>query len=398
MKIGFKHVWWILALVAVIFCAVVAARLFHPPPGGPELVNQTRAKLRALGFKTDLAEFDLSTPADMRVREGILMAAIPNPSYGFIQAPELMEFDNDSAIVVWKQSGLNMPGGARVSWDEVRGYLDSNKDGIDAACDAILSGPIGFNLNAADGNEIRLTHLQMLHNLTGTLGWRTMIALHDGDRNTAWTNLLAATRLVTAWKIEPGEYSYLVRSSEENVVFDLTWQLLQAHGWDDAQLKQLQDEWESFNALANLPELAAFKRAASLVQFQTLQREMITGLRLPPVGEMAREALQHPSFLWVAMRVRWRQNEFLHGAIYQDEADMLNYYCDLEAAWRKATNASNWLRISAVPGMTNDIDYELQRGVLPGMQSRAMSRLYRSPIETTFVARLAEAQARRGIL
>ncbi|MGH7980501.1 MAG: hypothetical protein ACREE6_14085, partial [Limisphaerales bacterium] len=114
--------------------------------------------------------------------------------------------------------------------------------------------------------------------------------------------------------------------------------------------------------------------------------------------EMAREALQHPSLLWGAMRVRWRQDEYLHGAIYQDEADMLDYYCNMETAWRKATNASNWLRISAIPGITNDLDYELQRGVLPGMPSRAMSRLYRSPIETTFVARLAEAQARRGVL
>jgi len=399
MKVHFKHVWWILGFVAVIFCAYAALRLFRPPQGGPELVDQTRAKLRAEGFKIDLAEFDLSTPPDMRVRESILNATLPDPRNGLFQFPQLMEFDNDSAIVVWKRNGLNMPlGGARLSWDELGTALDSSKDNLDAACDAIFAGPIGFNLDTSEGNAIRLPHLQVLNLLTQTLGWRSMLALHNGDNNSAWTNLLAATRLVTAWKIEPAEYSYLVRSFQERAVFDATWQLLQTHRWQDGQLKQLQDEWESVNLLANLPELAAFKRAAGLAQYQMLQQEMIKGrpgFGLPPVGEVAREALRRPSSLWLFLRMRWRQNEFFHGAFYQEEADMLNYYSDLETALRKGTNASNWLQICAVPGITNEFDYMPQPGLLYGMPYRSAPR---SRVRTDFLARLAEDEARRGIL
>ena len=89
-----------------------------------------------------------------------------------------------------------------------------------------------------------------------------VLALHDGNQERAWTNLLAATRLVTAWETEPLEVSQLVRFGNTALAFNVTWQALQTNGWADEQLARLQREWESVDFFTNLPETAAFKRAS----------------------------------------------------------------------------------------------------------------------------------------
>ncbi len=59
-----------------------------------------------------------------------------------------------------------------------------------------------------------LPHLAVLKNLTQELSSRLLLMLHDGDEGAAFTNLLAATRLVTTWKVEPLEISHLVLFSD----------------------------------------------------------------------------------------------------------------------------------------------------------------------------------------
>lgn len=401
MKIRFRYAAWMIAFAAVILCAVAALRLFRPPPDGPTLVNQTREKLRDEGFKTDLSDFNFSTSSDMRVREALITAAMPDRRSGYLQYPDLMECRNDSAFVVWKMDTLKMPGGVDASWDDVRDSLDSNKDNMDAASDAILAGPIAFNLNAAAGDRMFLMHLGTLNNLTGAFGWRTMIALREGDKNSAWTNLLSATRLVTAWQTEPTLPSYSVRIYDERLAFDTTWELLQAHGWPDNQLKQLQNEWQSMNLLTNLSEIAAFRRVSDLAAFQQGQEMMLSrgpGLGVP-ASELAREALHDRSSLWTLLHWRWHQNEYLHGRIYEDEANMLNYYRDREVGLREAAKASSWVQICAVPGITNELLYRpTGSAVLPGMWNRRTLPVSRPGREASFIGRTAEAETQRRIL
>lgn len=117
--------------------------------------------------------------------------------------------------------------------------LKERRAKLDAACAAALSGPIRFDLNAGAGNAMLLTHLPALKGLVQLLGARAVVGLHDGDNGSAWTNLLAATRLVTAWDPEPVETSHLVRFTCATIAFNATWQALQADGWSDARLAQL---------------------------------------------------------------------------------------------------------------------------------------------------------------
>ena len=169
---------------------------------------ETREALRQQGFKTDLSEFDFSTSSELRAREAVLKATEPaRNTQPFLDHPDLMEpAENNMVVVVWKQSSLkrrspSWPDNSEVlAWDEFRQVVNQKQPQIDAACTAILAGPIQFNLDAAGGSYMLLPHLALLKNLTQRLDGRVLLALHDGNLAEPWTNLLAATRLVTAWR------------------------------------------------------------------------------------------------------------------------------------------------------------------------------------------------------
>ena len=98
-----------------------------------------------------------------------------------------------------------------------------------------------------------------------------MLALHDGDFKAAWTNLMAATRLVTAWQTEPIEVSRLVRFADAREVLGAIWQALQTNNWTDGQLDQLQQAWAGADFFRERPEVTAFKRASYAREFEQAQ-------------------------------------------------------------------------------------------------------------------------------
>ena len=55
------------------------------------------------------------------------------------------------------------------------------------------------------------------------LGTRAVLDLHDGNKDAMWTNLLASTRLVSAWDIEPVEESHLVQYECVAFAYDTIW-------------------------------------------------------------------------------------------------------------------------------------------------------------------------------
>ena len=178
----------------------------------------------------------------------------------------------DAALVVWKQeqwffypySYPSWPGhehGGDV-WPALRAVLNVNRADLDKACEAALSGPIRFNLEASHGNAMLLPHLPALRSLAQLLGTRAMVELRDNHRDAAWTNLMTVTRLVTAYDPEPVEISHLVRWALTTTAYNLTWQALQAESWGEERLAALQREWESVDFFKCLPETAAFSGAS----------------------------------------------------------------------------------------------------------------------------------------
>jgi hypothetical protein len=341
----------------------------------------------------------------MRARENVLKATASNHlSEPFINHPNLMEaVGNDSAIVVWKQDALKKPypswpdNSDEMTWDEFRAAINENQPALDAACTASLSGPIQFNLDASRGSAMLLPHLAVMKNLAQTFGDRTILALHDGNQHVAWTNLMAATRLVTAWDVEPAEISHMVHFADTKLAFDATWQALQTNNWPDEKLVRLQAEWLSVNFFTNLPEVAAFTRASLIAAYAYDRNE---AMQPPmPFKEFLRETWPNPLNIWGEYRRRWSHGKYLHGGMYEDEKDMLLFYRDREVEQRNAVQAPTWMQMRQLPGVTNEVFFQSK----DRSRMQTMMNLHRITMGfqrqgSSFLGRAAEAEAERRIL
>ena len=387
--------------------AVWISFLLQPDASASKSLADTRRLLQQQGFKTDVADFNFSTTPELRAREAVLKAAFSNQIGGqFLDHPNLAEIvGNDAVIVVWREASPNiqrmsMPGigdEGDLNWDAFRTALGTNQPRIDAACAAALSGPIRFDLDARGGNAIRLPHLALMKNLNQTLGSRAVLAIHDGDLQAAWTNLLAATRLVTAYEPEPAEISELVRFANTKLAFNAIWQALQTNGWTDEQLARLQQEWEATDLFKGLPESAAFKLASSAQMCEwERQRPLLDDL---PLNEFIRESFRQPRFIWPNVSQMIQHLRYARHGSFEDETNLLLFYRDRELEVKAAVAAPTWRQMRSLPGVTNHVLFQSKQ------RSRVQSLLNIREIGTAFqkgrggfLSRAAEAEAQRRIL
>jgi HEAT repeats len=363
---------WLVMAIVVAAVPVHADAPAHGIGAAQNALAQTRRDLQEQGFKTDLTNFDFSTSPELRAREVILEATVPKRNTApFPGQPDLMEpSGSNQAVVVWEQESLrpqhlSWPGG--LTWADLRHAINQREPQIDAACAAILSGPIQFDLDASAGNYMLLPHLALLRDLTRTLTDHAMLALHDGNREEAWTNLMAATRLVTAWNPAPAEISHVVRFDNARLVFNATWQVLQTNAWTDDQLARLQHEWETADFLSSLPEIQAFKRASDVEQFE----HDVLATQKPEAG------------------------------MYEDERRLLLFYRNREIEFRNAVQAATWIQMRQMPGVTNDTFF-VPKYHYRGRFETSLA-LRRIPLRlqehgTSFLGLAAEAEAERRII
>ncbi|HEX7861394.1 MAG TPA: hypothetical protein VF773_13760 [Verrucomicrobiae bacterium] len=230
-----------LGLLALLITAPII--YFFSLPDGSKLVAQTRAELRKEGFKVDLSEFDFSAPAEVQARVASLTNFGRNRTFAgsreIVRRHSVQQIIGDplpmispqSALVLWTQKQLELHNGvanqlqpderwlAGDAWPLLRVSYESERDFLLPAAHAAISGPIRFHLDAKRGAGLLLPHLSAIKNFENAFTAATLIELHDGHKSAAWTNLLAATRLVTAWTPETTEISTLVRFACNAIAF-----------------------------------------------------------------------------------------------------------------------------------------------------------------------------------
>jgi hypothetical protein len=292
--------WKVVA--GLLILAMVGVWLLSRP--GPALreLNETRRALMREGFKLDLGEFDFALSPELSRRAASLARTTradltnrlhPSAVIGGMRdfPPLLTPTGEQTAVATWKLDTLKSYRGEAL-WPDLRDGLDKSKARLEEARQAAMSGPIRFEPIGSRLPNPLLPYLADLKNLATTFGVETVLALHDGQRDAAWTNLLALTCLATSYSPEPIEVSQLVRFGCVGIAFDATWSALQAPGWTEAQLAALQRRWEALELWRGLPETAACSRAnmAGLIQLE--RREPVFD------GMPFSEVVRHPRDAW----------------------------------------------------------------------------------------------------
>ena len=393
MKLRWKIIG---GLVLIVVIALVLAS--RSKTSEQVAAEATRNQLRQEGFKTELSEFDFSTTPELRARATALTntdlrSSLRRQTILQEGAPELLAMVGpDTAEIVWSKPSLPGFRGEDL-WPRLEEAFNEQRQALDAACAAALSGPIKFELTASNGIAMLLRHLPAMKGSAQTLGTRAMLEMTANHRDAAWTNLLGATRLVTAYEPEPSDVSHMVRLGCVTTVYETTWQLLQAGGWSDARLAALQKEWETLDFFKSLPDTAAFSRASTVAACEMERRQpAFEGVTLKELFHSPRNTL--PMLVANLRRVRYHSR-----GSYEDEKNLLLYYRDRELELRQAVQAHSWAEMRQLPGVTNAVPFQYKspsrigallssRQMITAMQGRGLGLL----------ARAAEAETRRRLL
>lgn len=321
-------------------------------------LERTRQELRRQGFKLDLSEFDFSQPAEMRARTvaltGNQMNATPRSWLGqSIVFPredlELMKVvGKESVLPIWKGEHHGAYGNKENTWGLLRELFHENEQTRAAMAQAANSGPYAFDLAASQGRVMRLPHLAWVKNLCDLFADRAMLCLHDQDLSGGWANLMTATRLVTGWQCEPVEVSLAVRCQCAQTIYEAAWEALQTNAWSDEQLLALQREWEKMDFFKELPEAVAFDRASTTASIQ-LDRTRVT----PGQAITFQRVLHSPLDSWQDFRYGQKRKRYSTHGTYEDERNVLVYFCDREKEMRRAIQCATWADMTAIPGITN---------------------------------------------
>jgi hypothetical protein len=404
---------WIITLGVLALAAGAALLLLLSANPAQRALDKTRRELRGQGFKIDLSEFDLSASGELLARAAALtnadLTSLARSREESIrqmvlrqESPNLMEaVGADAAIVVWKREKLAPdlrvypwePSQGDDLWPALREVLGENRGKLDAACAAALGGPIRFSLQASHGSAMLLRHVAVVKCLSQVLGTRAVLDLHDGDRDAAWTNVLASARLVTAWQVEPADVSQMVRFGCVSLAYATTWQALQAPGWTDDRLAALQHEWESVDLLKALPETAAFSRASTAATCQWERGE-------PLPSSLGTRGMRYSlRDMWYAFINRWRRVGYRHQGSYEDERALLLHYRDRELELRRAVQCASWQEMRQLPGVTNFVPFvSKNRSRVQAMLNLRQIGVAMQRGGQSFLGRAAEAEARRRLL
>ena len=217
-------------------------------------LEHERAKARLAAFKAQLiAKGEKLAIADHVPK---LPPALSNAAPDFIAAANRItelkpEFQPQRMRLV-------APGRARVTWQQpelptdkdpdlwpiVTAHVEDNRPLLDEMAAALERPEMVFNLDYSKGFSLLLPHLAKMKQAALNFGLAAVVDLHMGQTNSAFTNLLAASRMSQSFQ-EPLLISQLVRIACGQIVQQTTWEALQHPDWTEVQLRELQAAWQS---------------------------------------------------------------------------------------------------------------------------------------------------------
>jgi hypothetical protein len=381
-----------LSVVSLVLIGVFGASLnLGAAPDAQKDAEEARRSLRQQGFKTDLSDFDFSTDRETAARA----AALTNIVYSrpiFLLRP----CGTECAIVAWKQSQFEEEEGYQ-NLPPIEVVLATNQAALDSACNAALAGPIHFPLVAKHGSTMLLVHLAPLKSLSQVLSARMIDELREKRYGLAWTNLLAVTRLATAWQPEPSDISHIVRFNLARTASHAAWQALQAHSWTEDQLMALQREWEAPDFFNGLPETMAFLGACT-VNTCIQERQTSPGSGRP-LKDTLEDAFHSPGSLVADAKYRLDRAQYRAVGTYEDEHDLLLFFHDREMELRKAISAVTWLDMRVLAGVTNPVPFRSK--YFSSMQAMLNSRQLTHSFQLegkSLLGRAAETEAQRRLV
>jgi hypothetical protein len=178
------------------------------------------------------------------------------------------------AQVAWTaaQPPLNSSwgGSTNVTWESFSGHFNLSADALQGIRKAVQNPPRYFFSGPMFFNQPRGPFVQ-LRTAAQSLSGDAIVALHEQELRRAQADLHALTKLAQFHHEDLTLVSQMIRTAIAGLGLSVTWEALQAQGWDEESLAALQRDWESVDLTGALEKGMTGERAYGEAGFSYLR-------------------------------------------------------------------------------------------------------------------------------
>jgi hypothetical protein len=157
-------------------------------------------------------------------------------------------------------------------WPGLLLQVQANRDALSNLQTALDVPVLYFNLDYSQGWSLLLPHLAKLKQTEILAAASASAALHERKFSEASANLRMAVALVRRYQPEPLLISHLVRAAMVQIAVSATWEFLQADQWTDAQLAELQSDWQGVEFFDSSEACFVMERAMNIEALQLARK------------------------------------------------------------------------------------------------------------------------------
>lgn len=130
-------------------------------------------------------------------------------------------------------------------WDQLAADLNANEAPLVAIRAALAKPVLDNKVDHSQGMKLQFPHLSPAKSITRWFGAASQLGLHNGNPREAVEPLVTGIRLPRLLAEDRIVISELVRIAIAAIAKVNSWEALQADGWTDENLAQLQEAWEA---------------------------------------------------------------------------------------------------------------------------------------------------------
>ena len=200
--------------------------------------------------------------------------------------PMMKMIQSGRAMVVWQQEVLPEDKSSNI-WPGLLLQVQANRDALSNLQTALDVPVLYFNLDYSQGWTLLLPHLAKLKQAEILAAAFATTALYERKFSEAWTNLHTSVVLVRRYQTEPLLISHLVRVAMAQIAVSATWEFLQSDQLTDAQLAELQSDWQEVEYLFDSSEACFVMERAMNIEVLQLARKSYDELSNLGLGSAA---------------------------------------------------------------------------------------------------------------
>jgi len=150
------------------------------------------------------------------------------------------------------------------TWEDFKSRVDPDHASWNQLAEVLRAPHLDSRLDYSQSFALRLPHLARVKQSAHRLQSKVLWELNAGRHSEALEATQASVRLDRLLESEPLLISHLVRAAIAALALPTTWECLQAEGWSDDPLRQLQEAWEEQPWLGGISEALRMERAMFL--------------------------------------------------------------------------------------------------------------------------------------